>query len=102
MGRLGEIGSFVAADRTCYPRRSRVIVRSTRRLEVGEVLAPPGPIGRRQVGGRSTGETAPWNRRGRKADRRLDSAELTEADKLLALRLERNRQAALAACAASD
>ena len=45
VGRLGEIGLFAAVDRTCYPRRARVIVRSERGLELGEVLASPGPMG---------------------------------------------------------
>lgn len=40
---LGQIGRFVAADAARYPRRSRVIVRSRRGLEIGEVLAEPEP-----------------------------------------------------------
>ncbi len=87
VGRLGEIGSFAAVDRTCYPGVSRVIVRSQRGLELGEVL-DPGPGRRRAAqltGGMLTGSIL----RG-----------MTEADELLALRLERNRQSALAACTA--
>ncbi len=38
---LGQIGRFVAADAVCYPRNSRVIVRSDRGLEIGVVLAGP-------------------------------------------------------------
>ena len=72
-----------------YPRRSRVIVRSERGLELGEVLASgPGPAG---------DEPAAAPRR--HADGSILRA-VTEADELLALRLERNRQAALAACTA--
>jgi cell fate regulator YaaT (PSP1 superfamily) len=85
IGRLGQIGSFAAVDRTCYPRRARVIVRSERGLEVGEVLASPGPIAGRSTTQHSVGSIL----RG-----------MTEADELLALRLERNREAALAACTA--
>src|SRR5580704_8120144 len=87
VGRLGQIGSFTAVDRTCYPRRARVIVRSERGLEVGEVLASPGPIGGASMGDPSI--TGGSILRG-----------MTEADELLALRLERNRQSALAACTA--
>jgi cell fate regulator YaaT (PSP1 superfamily) len=40
-GRLGHVGHFVAADAVRYPRRSRVVIRSPRGLEIGEVLAQP-------------------------------------------------------------
>jgi cell fate regulator YaaT (PSP1 superfamily) len=87
VGRLGEIGSFAAVDRTCYPRRARVIVRSERGLEVGEVLASPSPLG-------GAAAVTPTMRGG------SILRGMTEADELLALRLERNRQSALAACTA--
>jgi cell fate regulator YaaT (PSP1 superfamily) len=38
-GLLGHVGTFAAVDALRYPRRSRVVVRSPRGLEVGEVLA---------------------------------------------------------------
>ena len=38
-GLLGHVGRFAAVDAVRYPRRARVIVRSGRGLEVGEVLA---------------------------------------------------------------
>src|SRR5690349_18863992 len=38
-GLLGHVGSFSAAEAVRYPRRSRVVVRSPRGLEVGEVVA---------------------------------------------------------------
>src|SRR5580704_5719026 len=90
VGRLGQIGSFAAIDRTCYPRRARVIVRSERGLELGEVLAGPGSAAGEQPAGEQSATGA-----------MLTGSILrgaTEADELLALRLERNRQAALAAC----
>jgi cell fate regulator YaaT (PSP1 superfamily) len=90
VGRLGQIGLFAAVDRTCYPRRARVIVRSERGLELGEVLASPGPISERS----ESQEFAPSKPEG------AILRGMTEADELLALRLERNRQAALAACTA--
>jgi cell fate regulator YaaT (PSP1 superfamily) len=40
-GLLGHVGRFAAVDALRYPRRSRVVVRSPRGLEVGEVLAEP-------------------------------------------------------------
>lgn len=40
-GLLGHVGRFAAVDALCYPRRTRVVVRSPRGLEVGEVLAGP-------------------------------------------------------------
>lgn len=40
-GLLGHVGAFAAADAVRYPRRSRVVVRSPRGLEVGEVLSEP-------------------------------------------------------------
>ncbi|HEX4147079.1 MAG TPA: PSP1 C-terminal domain-containing protein [Pirellulales bacterium] len=91
VGRLGEIGLFAAVDRTCYPRRARVIVRSERGMELGEVLASPGPLGGQAAAGTSMTMPGPTGAilRG-----------MTDADELLALRLERNRQAALAACTA--
>jgi cell fate regulator YaaT (PSP1 superfamily) len=85
VGRLGQIGSFAAVDQTCYPRRSRVIVRSERGLELGEVLSGPGSVAVEQTG--ASGLLLGSILRG-----------ATEADELLALRLERNRQAALEAC----
>ena len=39
---MGQVGRFAAVDAVRYPRRSRVIVRTRRGLEMGEVLCPPG------------------------------------------------------------
>src|SRR5487761_1828044 len=41
VGALSQVGRFTSVDGTRFPRRSRVIVRTARGLEVGEVLAPP-------------------------------------------------------------
>jgi cell fate regulator YaaT (PSP1 superfamily) len=80
---MGQVGRFAAVDAVRYPRRSRVIVRTRRGLELGEVLSPPDDTddGR----GFSDGELL----RG-----------VTVQDELLQARLERNRQDAYAACAA--
>lgn len=80
-GLLGHVGRFAAVDAVRYPRRSRVIVRSARGLEVGEVLADPegdvlGP-------GESSGQIL----------RRM-----SVQDDLLEARLQRRRHEAFAAC----
>ena len=38
---MGQVGRFAAVDAVRYPRRSRVIVRTRRGLELGEVLMSP-------------------------------------------------------------
>lgn len=80
VGSLGQIGRFSAIDQARYPRGSRVIVRTSRGLEVGAVLAPP-----------------------MDEDRlfELDGALLrgmTIEDELLDARLSKNREAAYEAC----
>src|SRR5258708_10339901 len=42
VGALGRVGRFTSVDAVRYPRGSRVICRTSRGLEVGEVLAPAG------------------------------------------------------------
>lgn len=82
VGALGHVGRFTAVDAVRYPRHSRVVVRTGRGLELGEVLAPPGESA---DNGSADGSIL----RG-----------LTVEDQLLAARLEKNRQAAFEACAA--
>lgn len=79
-GLLGHVGAFAAVDALRYPRRSRVVVRSPRGLEVGEVLAEP----------------ADEETRGA-ADGKL-LRRMTVEDDLLEARLERRRHEAFAAC----
>ncbi len=81
VGALGHVGRFTAADAVRYPRHARVVVRTGRGLELGEVLAPPGDSADNE---RADGSIL----RG-----------LTAEDQLLAARLEQNRQAAYEACA---
>src|SRR4029079_12358197 len=82
VGAMGQVGRFAAVDAVRYPRRSRVIVRTRRGLELGEVLSPPD-----------------------EADDGLAFADgdllrgVTVQDELLQARLEKNRQEAYAACA---
>jgi cell fate regulator YaaT (PSP1 superfamily) len=79
---MGQVGRFAAVDSVHYPRRSRVIVRTRRGLEVGDVLSPPDD--------RDDGRTF--------ADGDLLRG-VTVQDELLQARLEKNRQEAYAACA---
>ena len=41
VGAMGQVGRFAAVDAVRYPRRSRVIVRTRRGLEIGDVLRRP-------------------------------------------------------------
>jgi len=41
VGAMGSVGRFAAVDANLYPRAARVVVRTARGLEIGEVLAPP-------------------------------------------------------------
>jgi cell fate regulator YaaT (PSP1 superfamily) len=79
---MGQVGRFAAVDAVRYPRRSRVIVRTKRGLEVGDVLAPPDD--RDESRAFADGEIL----RG-----------MTVQDDLLQARLEKHRQEAYAACA---
>jgi cell fate regulator YaaT (PSP1 superfamily) len=78
---MGNVGRFTAVDAVRYPRHSRVIVRTSRGLEIGEVLDPPADIVENAPGDGSI-------LRG-----------MTVEDQLLEARLERNRQGAYDACA---
>ena len=79
-GLLGHVGRFAAVDALRYPRRTRVVVRSQRGLEVGEVLAGPDD---NALAGATNGQIL----------RRM-----SVQDDLLEARLERRRHEAFAAC----
>jgi cell fate regulator YaaT (PSP1 superfamily) len=81
VGALGHVGRFTAVDAVRYPRGMRVIVRTSRGLEIGEVL---GPIDEAPARGESDGSIL----RG-----------MTVEDQLLEARLEKNRHQAFEACA---
>jgi hypothetical protein len=83
---MGHVGRFVAADATRYPRGARVVVRTGRGLEVGEVLAPPG-----DCPGAESGADAG------NGDGRILRG-MTDADELLAARLAQHKQEAFHAC----
>lgn len=78
-GALSLVGRFVSLDATRFPRGSRVIVRTQRGLEVGEVLAPPSTESQAESDGSIL--------RG-----------MTVEDQLLEARLQSKRQAAYDAC----
>lgn len=80
VGVLGQIGLFDAADATIYPRTSRVVLRTERGLETGEVLESPSV---ESSGLGSDGTIV----RG-----------MTVEDDLLLARLQKNRLRAQAAC----
>jgi PSP1-like protein len=80
VGLLGSVGRFAAVNRQRYARGARVICRTTRGLEVGEVLSAADPA----------------------ADQPCDGTLLrrvTVEDDLLIARLEKNRDEAYQACA---
>ena len=79
---MGQVGRFAAVDSVRYPRYSRVIVRTRRGLEIGEVLSPP-----------DREDDPAW------ADGDLLRG-MTVQDDLLEARLEKHRQEAYEACAA--
>jgi cell fate regulator YaaT (PSP1 superfamily) len=79
---MGQVGRFAAADSRRYPRHSRVIVRTRRGLEIGDVLAPPDE----REDGRSF------------ADGEILRG-MTIQDDLLQARLEKHRREAYDACA---
>jgi cell fate regulator YaaT (PSP1 superfamily) len=83
VGAMGQVGRFRAVDAVLYPRHSRVIVRTRRGLEIGEVLAT--------MRNGDDGQSNPDGEilRG-----------MTVEDELLQARLEKHRQDAYQACAA--
>jgi hypothetical protein len=80
-GLLGGVGCFAAADSQRYPRGSRVVCRTGRGLEIGEVLAPLDSDAAAQTDGTLL--------------RRM-----TVEDDLLLARIEKNRDEAHQACTA--
>jgi cell fate regulator YaaT (PSP1 superfamily) len=79
IGLLGSVGRFAAADAERYPRGSRVVCRTQRGLEVGEVLSPLDDA-------REGPDDGALLRR------------VTVEDDLLLARLEKNREQAYRAC----
>lgn len=79
VGRLGQVGRFAPVDASAYRRGARVVCRTVRGLEVGEVLTQAEPVDEDQADG---------------AVLRL----VTREDDLLLERLERNRDEAFEAC----
>lgn len=84
VGAMGQIGRFTAVDAVRYPRRCRVVVRTRRGLEIGEVL--------------SQGDSGS-NGRAERDDGQILRG-MTIEDELLEARLEKHRQSAYEACMA--
>lgn len=85
---MGIVGRFASADATRYPRRSRVIVRSARGLEIGEVLAEP-----------ESSDSSGLRKGASTVDGQI-LRRMTVEDDLLQARLEKHRHTAFAACTA--
>ncbi len=77
---MGHVGRFTSVDAVGYPRGRKVVLRTARGLELGEVL---GPADAAAVPGQSDGSIL---------------RAVTIEDQLLEARLEKNRQAAFDAC----
>ncbi len=81
LGVIGHIGRFQSSDAAIYPRSSKVIVKTNRGLEVGEVLSCDDQTALQEPDG-------------------VLLRGMTDSDLMLAERLERNRHAAYESCAA--
>lgn len=81
IGVLGHVGRFTSVDAIAYARGMRVVCRTSRGLEVGEILSPA--------------EESPEH----DSDGSILRG-ITVEDDLLLARLQRNRQEAFAACEA--
>lgn len=78
---MGQIGRFQSAEGIAYPPTTRIILRSSRGLEVGEVLSLDDASATQAHDGKLL-------------------RAMTDSDDLLAVRLDKNRHAAYEACAA--
>ena len=89
VGILGQIGRFTSVDAVSYRRGMQVICRTSRGLEIGQVLSPVSQLnnGQPREGQPRTGESDGSILRG-----------VTVEDQLLISRLEKNKQEAFAAC----
>ena len=83
VGAMGHVGRYVSSDATVFPRHARVIVRTRRGVEIGEILTAPEATG-------DEGQPDGAILRG-----------MTTDDFLLEARLEKNRHRAFEAVARS-
>lgn len=95
VGVLGQVGRFPASDGVRYPRGTRVVCRTARGLEMGEVLSNEPPVG-------PDSATPNWLQ-GKDGSAVMPDGSLVRAltaeDELLQSRLKKNRNAAYDACA---
>jgi cell fate regulator YaaT (PSP1 superfamily) len=92
VGLFGQVGRFRSVDATRYPRGTRVVVRTVRGMELGEVLSSPAESFETD-GVEMPGESGPVAVADGAILRRM-----TIEDQLLEARLERNRSDAFDAC----
>ena len=95
LGLFGHVGRFRAADHSVFTRGTRVVCRTRRGLEVGEVLAHAGPTGRDLSLGNSTNGNSAI---GDSSDGDLVRG-MTAEDELMLTRLNKNRDRAYESCA---
>jgi cell fate regulator YaaT (PSP1 superfamily) len=81
VGAFGHVGRFVSLDARLFLRGSRVVVRTSRGLEIGEVLSPGEDVHRSRTDG-------------------VLLRGMTVEDELLEARLRRHKQRAFEACSA--
>lgn len=88
IGSMGQIGRFRSVDAILYRRNARVILRTSRGLEIGQVVTPPF---------HSSGDIPKNGQASDQADGVL-LRQMTVEDELLTARLEKNRDEAFEAC----
>lgn len=91
LGPFGHVGRFLPVEAAQYPRGSRVVCRTRRGLEVGQVLAADEPPSR------PYSSTAPRSSSGSAADGEL-LRKVTVEDDLLLARIERRKHEAFEVC----
>lgn len=98
VGALGRVGRFAAPDGRVRRRGKRVVVRTERGLELGEVLAPPRESPRPyEAESHDAHDAQPMTSAGPELDGELLRA-MTPADELLEKRLEARTNAAFERC----
>jgi cell fate regulator YaaT (PSP1 superfamily) len=101
-GALANVGRFAAVDATVFPRHSRVVLRTSRGLELGEVLAPPDGVDDGDVVDDSEEHALARLNTGQVVESPVGDGSIlrgvTPQDDLLAARIEKHRLAAFMAC----
>lgn len=98
VGSFGEVGRFRSVDAVRYPRGSRVVVRTRRGLEVGQVLSAAAAGGDAGPATSMSTDNSPTDNSPAGSPDGLLVRRTTAEDELLVERLERDKQRALADC----